>query len=113
MKLLLLVFAFAHADAALTAARVAQKPAMIVFAAEWCAACRVLDRSALADPAVAGEARRFVTAKIDVTNDDREAKRFAVTALPTILFVDSRGSETRVVGTIDAPALVAAMRLVR
>src|SRR5262245_25267994 len=112
LALLAIGWSFVQTDPALAAARAAHKPAMVAFVAEWCAACRVLERTGLADPAVAEESRRFVTARVDVTNDETEAKRMGVTALPTLIFVDSAGhvSDARIVGTVDAKALVTAMR---
>jgi thiol:disulfide interchange protein DsbD len=115
---LLLLFAitwrFTETAPALDEARAAAKPAMLVFVADWCAACRVLERGALADPAVAEEARRFVTAKIDVSSDEKDRRRFGVTALPTILFFDNTGriEEARVVGTVDAKPLLVQMRAI-
>jgi thiol:disulfide interchange protein DsbD len=112
LALLAIGWSFVHVDPALAAARAAHRPAMIAFVAEWCAACRVLERTALGDPAVAEESRRFVTARVDVTDDETEAKRLGVTALPTLLFFDG-ARWTSLVGTVDAKALVTVMRAVR
>ena len=41
---------------------------MIDFFAEWCAACKELDRETYVAPGVVAEAERFVRIKVDGTN---------------------------------------------
>ncbi|HKB08956.1 MAG TPA: thioredoxin family protein, partial [Candidatus Polarisedimenticolia bacterium] len=57
-------------DDVLASARAARRPVMIDFSAEWCAACRLLDRNAFTAPDVIRQASRFVTIRIDVSNID-------------------------------------------
>jgi len=52
-------------DAALARARADHKPVMIDFFAEWCAACKELDRETYVSPTVVAEASRFVRIKVD------------------------------------------------
>ena len=65
-----------HADAqaeirqALVEAHSEHKDVLVVFGADWCADCRVLDR-ALRAPAAAGLQKRFVVVKVDVGAFDR------------------------------------------
>ena len=98
-------------DDVLASARAAERPVMIDFYAEWCAACRVLDR-AYAAPDVIVQANRFVTVRIDMTNVDDGmevlAKRFGVQGLPTVAFISSRGivlASSNILGLVDAPTL--------
>jgi thiol:disulfide interchange protein DsbD len=90
------------------------------FTAEWCAACRLLDRNTLTDAVVVDESRRFVTLRIDMSNEGEPTKelerRFGVATLPTVIFVDSRGgilNSLRVTGFVAPKAFVEAMRAVR
>jgi thiol:disulfide interchange protein DsbD len=82
-------------DAALVRARAEGKPVMIDFFAEWCAACKELDRETYVAPSVVAEAERFVRIKVDGTNAqdpvDVLYQRFGVNGLPTVAFVSSSG----------------------
>ena len=89
------------------------------FWAEWCAACKELDRTVWADPRVRAEASRFVAVKIDGTEytdafDAIAAKKYAVPGLPTVIFLDGRGREAprRVLGAVDPEEMIAALRAV-
>jgi len=55
-------------DDVLASARAERRPVMLDFYAEWCAACRLLDRNTYTAPEVILQAKRFVTIRIDVTN---------------------------------------------
>src|SRR5262249_57033264 len=55
-------------EAALARAAAEHRPVMIDFFAEWCAACKELDRETYVGPSVVAEAQRFVRIKVDGTN---------------------------------------------
>ena len=104
-------------DDVLASARAAQRPVMIDFYAEWCAACRLLDRKTYADPAVIRQTKRFITIRIDLTDVDDAtdvlAKRFGVLGLPTVAFVSSRGAvldSSNILGLVDAATLARKLR---
>lgn len=104
-------------DEVLASARAARRPVMIDFSAEWCAACRLLDRNAWTAPEVIRQASRFVTIRIDVSNvddaSDLLAKRFDVRELPTVAFVSSQGAvlgPSTIRGLVDASTLAARLR---
>jgi thiol:disulfide interchange protein DsbD len=114
---------------AIQRAREEGRPLLVDFWADWCVACKELDRHVFTDPRVRAEASRFVALKLDGTDDSpafqRLVARYQVQGLPTVLFVDARGRESpaRVVGAVkpeemlkylaaaevacDAPAAVA------
>lgn len=71
------------------------KPVMIDFFADWCAACKELDHLTYVAPLVVAEAGRFVTIKVDGTNENDATaalyERFGVKGLPTVAFIDPLG----------------------
>ncbi len=100
----------AEFDAALQRAKDSCKPVMIDFFADWCAACKELDERTYVATEVISEAKRFVTIKVDGTNDhevlDKLYERFGVSGLPTVAFIDPLGqvlTAPRVTGFL-APA---------
>jgi thiol:disulfide interchange protein DsbD len=93
---------------------------MIDFFAEWCIACKELDKKTYVDDAVRKEAQRFVAIKVDSTKDSDALKlllaRFKVGGLPRVLFVDGRGNVLEnpdVQGFVEAPDYLALMKRVR
>ncbi len=104
-------------EAGLAAAKAEGKPVMIDFYADWCAACKELDKFTYVDPQVAQEAERFVNVKIDGTVEDDAIqalyKTYGVQGLPTVVFLDSTGKllpEPRVTGFVAAPAFLELMK---
>jgi thiol:disulfide interchange protein DsbD len=82
-------------EATLEKAKAEGRPVMIDFFAEWCAACKELDRHTYVAPKVAKAAERFVNIKVDATADDdvmeKLFSRFGVQGLPTVAFIGSSG----------------------
>ncbi|NCQ35537.1 thioredoxin fold domain-containing protein, partial [bacterium] len=77
-------------------AKAAGKPMLIDFWASWCVYCKKLDKLVWHDPAVAAEAARFVTIKVDATAPDDDEmtaikEELKVPGLPRVVFIDSRG----------------------
>ena len=85
----------ARFDAVLARARAEGKPVMIDFFADWCAACKELDRETYVSKSVILEASRFVNIKVDATNAqdaiDHLYERFGIQGLPTVAFVGADG----------------------
>lgn len=96
-------------------AREQDKPIMIDFYADWCAACIELDEKTWIVPTVAQASERFVNIKMDFTDtDDPEVKaaqnRYKITGMPTVIFMDSDGEEiTRFVGFKNAEEVLKIM----
>jgi thiol:disulfide interchange protein len=105
-----------------SAARVAaldqSRPVIIEFRASWCRACSELEKATWPDADVRRESKRFVAIRIDLTDDETpEAldlkRRFAVAGLPTILFLDAKGSErARITEFVTPSAMVSTMQKV-
>jgi thiol:disulfide interchange protein DsbD len=107
-------------EAALARAAAEHRPVMIDFFAEWCAACKELDRETYVGPSVVAEAQRFVRIKVDGTNStdpvDALYARFGVNGLPTVAFVSSDGKvldDPRVTGFLGPEKFTETLRQVR
>jgi thiol:disulfide interchange protein DsbD len=89
-----------YSPSALEAARIARKPAVLDFTADWCAKCKDLDESTYSDAQVAERFKRFVAVKADYTRTDNPqvvalAKQYDVRGLPTVIFIGPDGQERR------------------
>jgi thiol:disulfide interchange protein DsbD len=83
--------------AALALARAQGRPVILDFWADWCVACKELDRIAWADPGVRAEAARFVAVKVDGTDDTPAFQaltaKYGIVGMPTVVLIDGRGRE--------------------
>jgi len=103
----------------LTRARSEGRPVMIDFFAEWCAACKELDRETYPASEVISESERFLNVKVDATHGDDALdalmERFGVEGLPTVAFVSSKGEilgAPRVTGFLEPRSFVREMKKV-
>lgn len=83
-------------DAAVATAKASGKAVMIDFGADWCIACKELDKFTFTNPAVQQETeKRFIAIKVDATNETEGLTtlqaRYGVVGLPTIFFIPSDG----------------------
>lgn len=83
-------------ESGLSRAKLTQQPIMIDFSADWCAACKKLEKETFTHPDVIREAEGLVCIKIDCTDtkDSRVKalqKKYGVHGLPTIVFLTSSG----------------------
>lgn len=73
------------------------KPLIIDFYADWCAACVELDEKTWSDPEVKNSLSEFIPIKLDLTeNNDRSKsyrQRYNIYGMPTVIFFDSSGKE--------------------
>ncbi|MDM8537340.1 protein-disulfide reductase DsbD [Desulfobacterales bacterium HSG17] len=77
-------------------AKTKDMPVMIDFSADWCAACKKLDKETFAHPEVINASKNFICIKIDSTDANapvikRLQKKYGVVGLPTIIFLKSSG----------------------
>lgn len=106
-------------EAFLQRAKAEGKPVMIDFYADWCAACKELDRETYVAPVVIEEAERFFNVKVDGTTEDDVITalydKFDVQGLPTVAFVSSGGEilrDPRVTGFLGPDKFLGELRKV-
>jgi thioredoxin:protein disulfide reductase len=91
-----------------------QKPIMMDFYADWCAACVELDKKTYNQEEVLTRAERFVTLKMDFTRQNAWSKqmieKFGIKGMPTVIFLTPQGQEVeRFVGFKEAADVAAIM----
>lgn len=91
------------------------KPVMLDFYADWCVACKEMERDAFSDARVQDRLRNFVLLQADVTAnssaDHALLERFRLFGPPGILFFDQQGHEmpNRVIGYQNAEQFLASI----
>jgi thiol:disulfide interchange protein DsbD len=72
----------------------ANKPTMIDFTADWCAACKELEKYTYTDPNVIELSKKFNNIKVDLTKENKEiSERYKILGLPVVAFFDRKGHE--------------------
>ena len=93
-------------EEASTEARQVNKPMMLDFWAEWCAPCKVMEAEVYTNGDVVQAAKPFFSVRINSDNKPVEARKYRITALPTLVFTDSYGNELfRYIGSMNAKPL--------
>ena len=77
---------------ALNRARASGKYVFIDFYAEWCAPCKILDRT-FPDSRVQEALKGFIFLKVDTDVHPRAGQRFEIFGMPTLLVLDGEGEE--------------------
>ncbi|NMW22405.1 MAG: protein-disulfide reductase DsbD [Chlorobiaceae bacterium] len=86
----------------------AKTPVMLDFYADWCVACKEMDRFTFHDPKVIEQLKSLTLLQVDVTantGDDRALmKRFGLFGPPGIIFFNNEKEipESRIVGILEA-----------
>lgn len=75
------------------AAKEFNKPLLVDFWADWCAACNVMEKEVYPTDEFAAASRPFVLVRIDADHRTDLAKKYNIGALPMLLFTDSYGGE--------------------
>ncbi len=91
---------------AIEAAAHVNKPLFVDFFAEWCGACKTMDRTTFKDPMVKKALEQFVFLKVDTDLHPATASYFNIIGMPTLVVLDASGGEIyRQVGPISATDL--------
>ncbi len=105
--------ALAEVREAITQAEAVEKPAILIFYADWCISCKELENFTFANSSVQQAMNDFSVFEADVTipdaNSEEMLKQFGLFGPPAILFFDTRGEEIpqmRIVGFIGADSFV-------
>jgi thiol:disulfide interchange protein DsbD len=111
------VATLAELDAALAQARAEQRPALLDFYADWCVACKEMERYTFSDPAVRDALAGAVLLQADVTAnsaaDQALLARFGLFGPPTTLLFGADGTEltaARAVGYVPAAEYATLLR---
>jgi len=94
-----------------------KKPVLLDFYAHWCAACKRLDKETFSDKRVAEKSKDFTMVRVDCTSPDNKTglliERFAISGLPTIVFLTTKGEEVpgeRIVGFLGPQEMLNKMK---
>ncbi len=95
----------------------AGKPVMLDFYADWCVACKEMERFTFSDPQVQARMSNVLLLQADVTNntaDDKALmKKFGLFGPPGIIFFDAKSQEVgRVVGFQTADKFLGSLKVV-
>ncbi|GAC1545523.1 MAG: hypothetical protein NVS3B10_09590 [Polyangiales bacterium] len=105
-------------EAKATASR-EKRPMVIDFTADWCAACKEMEKTTFVDPRFWRAASRFVALRVDGTDEDAPgfsdyAKRFEIRGLPAVVILDSKGDPAMVFRKrVETDEIVAALEKVQ
>ncbi len=101
-------------NAEMAAAKAAGKPVVVDLAADWCASCKVMERTTFMDAQVVSRLSAYSALRLDITdtNDAHNAwmQRLGIFGPPVVLFYDAQGNEVnaqRVVGEANAAEFLA------
>jgi thiol:disulfide interchange protein DsbD len=73
------------------------KPVLIDFYADWCAACKELDHKTFSDKRIVEKSKGFTMVRVDATSPDSKRthliRKFKISGLPTVVFMSAKGEE--------------------
>jgi len=88
-----------YSEAALAEAKAQNKPVIVDFHAEWCAACKELDQYTFTNQRFQLLSTQFVLMKYDATAETPELEalrtKYEIVGLPTVLFFDKQGNQLK------------------
>ena len=106
-------------DVAWNKARQEQKPFIVDFAADWCSACKELDKKVLQNTQIIAESKRFIAVRIDLTKSSAPwwstlRETYQQLALPFIAVHDKYGRvQIKITSLISPKVLLDRLKSVR
>jgi thiol:disulfide interchange protein DsbD len=96
------------------------KPVMIDLYADWCVACKELEKYTFSDPKVSKILNQFKLIKFDITNTNEGHSKYLqsmrIFGPPALFFYDTSGkeiNEARVVGFMDSSDFLKVLKIVK
>ena len=77
---------------ALSAAKKSKKLILLDFGADWCGPCKKMLATTYKDAAVVQKSKDFIPVLIDIDKQPKVAEKYKIEAVPTIIFLDSKGT---------------------
>jgi thiol:disulfide interchange protein len=95
--------------------RETNRPALVLFTADWCPACRWFESNALVQPGVRGYMEsRFTPIMVDLSRPDTPnqslARQYNIRGFPTLVMYDRAGREVARTHALPADQLLAWLR---
>lgn len=86
-----------YRDQSVESLHMKDRPVLIEFYADWCAACKAMDRKTFSDQRVMDKSREFIMVRVNCTLPDAICsaltEKFKVSGLPTVVFISAKGQE--------------------
>jgi thiol:disulfide interchange protein DsbD len=93
-----------HTDRQIEDLQTENKPVVIYFYGDWCAACKEFDRKTFRDERVVDKSHQFNMLKVNCSTLDKQCtallKEFRVSGLPTLVFVNPKGQQLHGLGAV-------------
>ncbi len=101
----------------LAAAAGSHRPVIVDFSAEWCGACKELEKYTFSDEKIIDESARFTLLRVDATEESEALTKlknqFKVVGLPTMVFISEDGhiqDDITLTGFEEAPDFLKRMK---
>ncbi len=78
-------------DEAMKVAKATGKVMMVDFYAVWCGPCKMMDAEVFQSAGFGDKAKDFILVKVDAEQDVANAKKYGVSAYPTVKFINGNG----------------------
>jgi len=78
-------------ESAVKTVKKTRKPLLVVFYADWCGPCKLMEETTLQDPKVTALMEKFVPVRVDLDQRKDLAQEYMATAIPFTAVVSSEG----------------------